>query len=175
MLWREPSRLPITMSKLTREADHDLIAAAESLRVLGLPPWRVQRIVRRVPSDRQSSPSYDDMICCRPLGTTAGLLCDAALRVSPRCSNSFGRPSSVVLRSRHGSRRCGLALQICCRAGFDSLKGARRAVQHRSGDQLKQLQQVLEKSRIEGSALQGHAKLARAEESLTAELQQCGR
>jgi photosystem II stability/assembly factor-like uncharacterized protein len=157
------------------EADHDLIAGAESLSALGLAPWSVQRIVRRVPSDRQSSPSYDDNDLLPSLGTTNGLLCDAALRViAGDARNRSGvrvRSCYEVVMDRNDTVGITNLLQ-----GLDStsLKGARRTVQHRSGDQLKQLQQVLDKSRIEGSALQGHAKLVRAEESLTAELQNVG-
>ena len=157
------------------EADQDLVAAAESLAALGLSPWRIQRIVRRVPSDRQSSPSYDDNDLLPSIGTTAGLLCDAALRVltedARTRSRVRGRSSYEVVMDRNNAAGVTNLLQ-----GLDatSLKGARRSVQHRSGDELKQLQQVLEKSRIEGSALQGHAKLARAEESLTAELRNVG-
>ena len=157
------------------EADHDLLAGAESLSALGLPPWSVQRIVRRVPSDRQSSPSYDDNDLLPALGTTNGLLCDAALRViAGDARNRTGirvRSCYEVVMDRNDTVGIVHLLQ-----GIDatSMKGARRAVQHRSGDQLKQLQQVLDKSRIEGSALQGHAKLVRAEESLTAELQNVG-
>jgi hypothetical protein len=156
-------------------ADQDLVAAAESLAALGLSPWRIQRIVRRVPSDRQSSPSYDDNDLLPSIGTTAGLLCDAALRVltedARTRSRVRGRSSYEVVMDRNNAAGVTNLLQ-----GLDatSLKGARRSVQHRSGDELKQLQQVLEKSRIEGSALQGHAKLARAEESLTAELRNVG-
>ena len=157
------------------EADQDLVAAAESLAALGLSPWRIQRIVRRVPSDRQSSPSYDDNDLLPSIGTTAGLLCDAALRVlvedARTRSGIRGRSSYEVVMDRNNAAGVTNLLQ-----GLDatSLRGARRSVQHRSGDELKQLQQVLEKSRIEGSALQGHAKLSRAEESLTAELQNVG-
>jgi photosystem II stability/assembly factor-like uncharacterized protein len=157
------------------EADPDLIAGAESLNALGLPPWSVQRIIRRVPSDRQSSPSYDDNDLLPALGTTNGLLCDAALRViTGDARNRSGvrvRSCYEVVMDRNDTVGITNLLQ-----GLDStsLKGARRAVQHRSGDQLKQLQQVLDKSRIEGSALQGHARLVRAEESLTAELQNVG-
>lgn len=157
------------------EADHDLTAGAESLSALGLKPWRVQRIVRRVPSDRQSAPSYDDNDLLPSIGTTNGLLCDAALRViagdARNRSSVRARSCYEVVMDRNNAIGVTSLLQ-----GLDaaSLKGARRSVQRRSGDQLKQLQQVLEKSRIEGSALQGHAKLARAEESLTAELQNVG-
>jgi photosystem II stability/assembly factor-like uncharacterized protein len=157
------------------EADPDLVAAAESLSVLSLPPWHLQRIVRRVPSDRQSSPSYDDNDLLPSIGTTAGLLCDAALRVLTEDvrtrSRVRGRASYEVVMDRNNAAGITNLLQ-----GLDatSLKGARRSITHRSGEQLKQFQQVLEKSRIEGSALQGHAKLARAEESLTAELQNVG-
>ena len=157
------------------EADHDLITGAESLSALGLPPWHVQRIVRRVPSDRQSSPCYDDHDLLPSLGTTNGLLCDAALRVvAGDARNRPGirvRSCYEVVMDRNDTVGITNLLQ-----GIDaaSLKGARRSIQNRSGDQLKQLQQVLDKSRIEGSALQGHAKLARAEESLTAELQHVG-
>ncbi len=157
------------------DADPDLRAAAESLSALCLTPWRIQRIVRRVPSDRQSSPSYDDNDLLPSIGTTTGLLCDAALRViagdAHQRSGFRARSSYEVVMDRNDAAGITNLLQ-----GLDatSLKGARRSVQHRSGDELKQLQQVLEKSRIEGSALQGHAKLARAEESLTAELQNVG-
>ena len=157
------------------EVDDDLIAGAESLSALGLPHWRVQRIVRRVPSDRQSSPSYDDNDLLPSVGTTNGLLCDAALRViAGDARNRSGirvRSSYEVVMDRNDTAGITNLLQ-----GLDatSLKGARRSVQHRSGDQIKQLQQVLDKSRMEGSALQGHAKLVRAEESLTAELQNVG-
>ena len=157
------------------EADHDLIAGAELLSALGLPQWRVQRIIRRVPSDRQSSPSYDDNDLLPSVGTTNGLLCDAALRIiagdARHRSGIRVRSSYEVVMDRNDTAGITNLLQ-----GLDatSLKGARRSVQHRSGDQIKQLQQVLDKSRIEGSALQGHAKLVRAEESLTAELQNVG-
>lgn len=157
------------------EADPDLIAGAKSLNDLGLAPWSVQRIIRRVPSDRQSSPSYDDNDLLPALGTTNGLLCDAVLRViAGDARNRSGvrvRSCYEVVMDRNDTVGITNLLQ-----GLDStsLKGARRAVQHRSGDQLRQLQQVLDKSRIQGSALQGHAKLVRAEESLTAELQNAG-
>jgi photosystem II stability/assembly factor-like uncharacterized protein len=157
------------------EADPALMAAAESLSALSLEPWRIQRIVRRVPSDRQSSPSYDDNDLLPSMGTTVGLLCDAALRVltedARTRSRIRGRSSYEVVMDRNDAAGLTNLLQ-----GLDaaSLKGARRVVPHRSGDQLRQLQQVLQKSRIEGSALQGHSKLARAEESLTAELQNVG-
>lgn len=157
------------------EADHDLIAGAESLRALGLPSWRVQRVVRRVPSDRQSSPSYDDSDLLPSVGTTNGLLCDAALRVIAEDARNRSRVRArscyEVVMDRKETAGITNLLQ-----GLDaaSLKGARRSIQNRSGDQIKQLQQILDKSRIEGSALQGHARLARAEESLTAELQNVG-
>jgi photosystem II stability/assembly factor-like uncharacterized protein len=162
-------------SAVTTETDQDLAAAAESLSALGLTPWRIQRIVRRVPSDRQSSPSFDDNDLLPSIGTTTGLLCDAALRVlmedARTRSRVRGRSSYEVVMDRNNAAGITNLLQ-----GLDatSLKGARRPITHRSGDQLRQLQQVLEKSRIEGSALQGHARLVRAEESLTAELQNVG-
>lgn len=168
---------PINTGPDDPEADHDqdLIAGAQSLNAMGLPPWRVQRVVRRVPSDRQSSPSFDDNDLLPSIGTTNGLLCDAALRViAEDARNRTGlrvRSSYEVVMDRNDTAGITNLLQ-----GLDatSMKGARRPVQHRSGDQIKQLQQILDKSRVEGSALQGHARLVRAEESLTAELQNVG-
>lgn len=157
------------------DADQELITGAESLSALGLTPWRIQRIVRRVPSDRTSFPSYEDNDLLPSIGTTTGLLCDSALRVlagdSRKRTGIRARSSYEVVMDRNNAIGVINLLQ-----GLDtiSLRGARRSIQYRSGDQLKQLQQVLDKSRIEGSALQGHAKLARAEESLTAELQNVG-
>jgi len=148
---------------------------SESLSSIGLDPWDVQRVVSRVASNRQTALSFDDADLLPQLGTTSGLLCDAVVSVFPenisRGSTFRSRASYDVLWDREES--VGLTNL------FDGLSkplmaNARRPVSVRSREEAEAMKKLLLTAHIEGTAIQGHAKLGRAEESLTAELQTLG-
>lgn len=181
MIVIEPTSDNDAVAAILRDAVQWAIQLAASddhsdvLSQVGLSPWTVDRVIGRVGSDHHSSLSFSEDDLLSSLGTTTGLLCDAALSVFPgdfQPSGNFrSRADYEVVLDRND--RVGLQRLL---DGLDStaLINARRPLIIRPREEVGALRDTLRKAHIEGSAVQGHAKLAKAEESLTAELQGLG-
>lgn len=148
---------------------------SELLSSIGLKPWDVQRVVSRAASNRQTALSYDDADLLPQLGTTNGLLCDAVTRVFPEDLQPVAtfrtRASYELLSDRNGTAGLSELLE-----GLDRtlMSNAQRPISVHSREDVEAMKKLLLTAHIEGTAVQGHAKLGRAEESLTAELQTLG-
>jgi len=143
------------------------------LATCGLEAWTVDRVVNETASTQQSSLRFDDRALLPNMGTTIGLLCDAAFQVR-RATTTTPPPQNhsdyEILQDRDG--------RVSIRGVFDgiesNLQGARRRIEVRSDEETRQLLKTVEQAHLEAVSLKGHIQLSKSEGSLIAELQTIG-
>lgn len=145
----------------------------------GLPVWQVQRVLSRAPSDLQSTVVFRDTDLLPVLGTTCGLVCDAAGEVL--MSTTEATPEASARRRTAGyelemdlEQRSAITNPL---EGLESLltEKVRRRRVARPRAELEELRQVLLRTRNEAGALQGHGAGLQATEAFVAELQEVGK
>jgi photosystem II stability/assembly factor-like uncharacterized protein len=154
-------------------------ATEPKLSGFGLPVWQVQRVLSRAPSDLQPTVVFRDTDLLPVLGTTSGLVCDAAGAVL--------MPTKATLPEASARRRnAGYELEMDLEQrsaitnpldGLESLltEKIRRRRVTRPRAELEELRQVLLRTRNEAGALQGHGAGLQATEAFVAELQDVGK
>jgi photosystem II stability/assembly factor-like uncharacterized protein len=157
--------MPQALSLAASDAD------GRSLSQLGLSPWRVDRVVSRVPQDQSATITFRNDDLLPSLGTTSGLLHDATVKL-------FERPIDALpsLQTSAGYELVFDASAAPSIAGlFDKLEqviksDARRSYDFRSRDQIETLKSILQSAHLESTALTGHMQSARTEDALIAQL-----
>ncbi len=146
-----------------------------ALEMAGLQAWSVSRVATRAPQTQRSSLSFDDSELLKSLGTTTGLLCDAAealmhsgesfsVSVRPRAGYSILRDASDQVAAEH--LLAGLERELTAEV--------RRPVSARQREQLEEMQRVVQSAKLEASALDAHQGLQKSEEAFVAELETIG-
>ncbi|MCA9009117.1 MAG: hypothetical protein KDB01_05190 [Planctomycetaceae bacterium] len=138
---------------------------------LGLSPWRVNRVVCRVPQNQSATITFRNDDLLPSLGTTSGLLHDATLKL-------FERPIDALpsLETAAGYELVFDASEAPSVASlFDQLNhvmksDARRPYDFRSRDQVEILKSILQSAHVESTALTGHMQSAQTEDALIAQL-----
>jgi photosystem II stability/assembly factor-like uncharacterized protein len=165
------SEVIVTAVTLAEEQEGD----SQLLSQIGLQPWEVARVVRRVPADRRATLSFDDADLLPSLGTTAGLLCDAAMRAL-----QDNLQLERDLRPRSGyeivfDRHAAVAVRNLMTGLEDVLTSdARRPVQRRPRENVESLKAILQAAHLETSALSDQNHAADSADSMIGELQRIG-
>lgn len=177
---------------ITREVLPEAIRLAQStendaaaLENLFLQPWSVQRTVVRCAADRTSSLCFSDADLLPRLQTTAGILISAARQASSESEAFSSEPNERSNRSPTQKGRVCYELlsdeysdatpphlfhQINLRSGGE----ARRAIEAPANDELRKLQELVQKTRLESAALAGNPHSAKGDDAIIAELRAIG-
>lgn len=142
---------------------------------LGVAPWKIDRVVCRVSGNQSAPLAYRDDDLLPKLGTTTGLLHDAAQRLFEQTivtqpSTNQGNSYEVVTDAKNRDSLSNLL------DGLESVltSDARRAMDVRSRDQIEVLKRTLQTAHLESTALSGSMQLAQTEDALIAELYRVG-
>ncbi len=138
---------------------------------LKLSPWRVDRVVGRVPGNQSAALTFRDEDLLPSLGTTSGLLSDAIQKIFEHHIEAAPVPDAKAgyeLLS-NGNDKTSIANLF---DGIDhKLKSdARRTCDFRSRDQIEILKTTLQTAHIESTALNGHMQSGQTEDALIAQL-----
>ena len=141
----------------------------------GLSPWKVERVVSRVADNQSATLTFRDDDLLPALGTTSGLLCDAAQVLFERTTMTQLMPDSssgyeLLSDMKNTSSVSGV---------LDGLEGvlksdARRPYEFRSRDQVETLKSTLQTAHLESTALTGQMQAAQTEDALIAQLRGIG-
>lgn len=145
----------------------------------GLPVWQVQRVLSRAPSDLQSTVVFRDTDVLPVMGTTCGLVCDAAGEVL-MSTQDVTREASAHRRTAGYELEMDLEERSAITNPLEGLESlltekVRRRRIARPRAELEELRQVLLRTRNEAGALQGHGAGLQATEAFVAELEDVGK
>ncbi|HQZ67610.1 MAG TPA: YCF48-related protein [Planctomycetaceae bacterium] len=138
---------------------------------LGLSPWKVDRVVSRVPGDQSATLTFRDDDLLPTLGTTTGLLHDATQSLFERTA-----VTQPAVKTRSGYELLSDANNTDSVAGIldgidDVLKSdARRPYEFRSRDQIEILRRTLQTAHLEATALNGQMQSGQTEDAIIAQL-----
>ena len=138
---------------------------------LRLSPWKVDRVVSRVPETQSAALTCRDEDLLPSLGTTSGLLIDAIQKLFERTIET-----APVSDAKAGYELLSDATDITSIASlFDSIddnlkSDARRPYDFRSREQIEILKATLQTAHLESTALNGHMQSAQTEDALIAQL-----
>jgi photosystem II stability/assembly factor-like uncharacterized protein len=137
---------------------------------LGLSPWKVDRVLGRVPESQAATLTFRDSDLLPSLGTTSGLLHNAVRKLFARpvtAAPSDAKAGYELLSDANGQASIANLFD-----GIDNrLKAdARRPSDLRSRAQIEILKQTLQTSRIESTALNGQMQSGETEDALIAQL-----
>jgi photosystem II stability/assembly factor-like uncharacterized protein len=157
-------------------ADPEQIALTEA----GLKPWSVFRVLSRASTSQQTTLMFQESDLLPALGTTCGLVCDAA-------ENVFGDAAALLTgtESQYSDLSAAYDLEMdfearaAIRNALEGLEGAltsdvRRPSSGRTREDLAKLRNAIGKSRTEAAALRGHGVAQQAVEAFVAELSEVG-
>ncbi len=157
-------------------ADSEQVALAEA----GLKPWSVFRVLSRAPTSQQTTLMFQESDLLPALGTTCGLVCDAALNL---LGDAAASSTESALHRSDVSAGYDLEMdfeeQAAIRNALDGLEGVlkgdvRRLLAGRTRDEIAQLQSIIRSSRTEAAALRGHGAALQGGEAFVAELPEVG-
>lgn len=157
-------------------ADSGQVALADA----GLKPWSVLRVLSRVPTSRQTTLMFQEADLLPGLGTSCGLVCDAAAGVlEDAVTSPFGSASQHLEMSAGYDLEMDFEERVAISNALDGLErlltsDARRLLTGRSSEELAELRNVIRRSRTEAAALRGHGSALPAEEAFVAELPDLG-
>ena len=142
---------------------------------LKLSPWRVDRVVGRVPGDQSAALTFRDEDLLPSLGTTSGLLTDAIQKIFERSIEA-----APVTDANAGYELLSDVNDKTSIANlFDGIdhklkSDARRTCDFRSRDQIEILKTTLQTAHIESTSLHGHMQSRQTEDALIAQLHGIG-
>jgi hypothetical protein len=142
---------------------------------LKLLPWKVDRVVGRVPENQSAALTFRDADLLPSLGTTSGLLNDAIQKIFARTVQAESVPDTKagyeVLADTDDKASIANLLD-----GIDhKLKSdARRTCDFRSRDQIEILKITLQTAHLESTSLHGHMQSGQTEDALIAQLHGIG-
>jgi len=138
---------------------------------LKLKPWKVDRVVSRVPDNQSATLTFRDEDLLPSLGTTSGLLNDAIRKIFERTIET-----APVSDAHAGYELLFDANDKASIANlFDGIdhrlkSDARRPSDFRSRDQIEILKTTLQTAHLESTALNGHMQSGQTEDALIAQL-----
>lgn len=138
---------------------------------LNLSPWKVDRVVIRVPENQFATLTFrdDDLLPC--LGTTSGLLNDAIQKMFERSIEVVPVPDAKAGYELLSDVNDETSIANLFDGIDHKLKSdARRPSDFRSRDQIQILKTTLQTAHIESTALNGHMQSAQTEDALIAQL-----
>ena len=146
-------------------------ADGRRLSQLGLSPWRVDRVVSRVPQNQTATITFRDDDLLPSLGTTSGLLHDATLKLFERSIDVVPSADSAAGYELVSDANNAASIANLF-DGLDSVlkSDARRPCDFRSRDQIELLKGTLQTAHIESTALNGHMQSSQTEDALIAQL-----
>ena len=165
---------------------HDLAMAADGkqslLDKIGLPPWRVSRIVVRHSEDATSRLSFGDDTILPRLKTTSGIIARAcrtsASIEEPRVLEDSMAPSARIVQRSDSYREVSSAGAVATPshlfAGIPAVPGGEQRRRIGDVDGLAEMEAVVRRSRTEKAALFGHLNNGHAPLDLIARLSQVG-
>ncbi len=142
---------------------------------LNLSPWKVERVVSRVPENQSAALTFRDDDLLPSLGTTSGLLHDAIQQMFGRTIESVPVPAAkagyVILFDAEDTASIGSL--------FDGIahklkSDARRPYDARSRAQIEILKTTLQTAHLESTALHGHMQSAQTDDGFIAQLHGVG-
>ena len=141
---------------------------------LELSPWRVDRVVSRVPENQSATLTFRDEDLLPSLGTTSGLVSDAIRKLFERKIEDAAPDSKAGYELLSDANdTTGIANLF---EGIDQkLKSdARRSYDLRSREQIEILKQTMQTAHLESTALKGHMQSGQTEDALLAQLNGIG-
>lgn len=137
---------------------------------LGLSPWKVDRVVRRVPQDQSAALTFRDEDLLPSLGTTSGLLSNAVRKQFERTIGDTASDSRAGYELLSDANDTASIASLFDGIDHNLKSDARRSYDFRSREQLEILNQTLQTAQIESTALNGHMQSGQTEDALIAEL-----
>ncbi len=138
---------------------------------LKLSPWRVDRVVSRVPENQSAALTFRDEDLLPSLGTTSGLLNDAIQKIFEHNIEAEPVPDAKAGYELLSDLNDTTSIANLFDGIDHNLKSdARRTSDFRSRDQIEILKKTLHTAHIESTAMNGHMQSAQTEDALIAQL-----
>ncbi|MBC7965823.1 MAG: hypothetical protein H7Z17_07845 [Fuerstia sp.] len=137
---------------------------------LGLSPWKVERVVSRVPENQSATLTFRDEDLLQSLGTTSGLVSDAIQKLFERTIAAAASDSKAGYELLSDANDTASIANLFDGIDHHLKSDARRSHDLRSREQIEILKQTLQTAHIESTALNGHMQSGQTEDALIAQL-----